>query len=71
VSVNELRLNGQCPAPAVQADKVAGEHRERMQKEDLESKFKSPDDPLRLVFGHFWLIRLAIPRVQLQGGNLC
>jgi hypothetical protein len=25
-------------------------HRERMQKEDLESKFKDPDDPLRLVF---------------------
>ncbi len=25
-------------------------HRERMQKEDLESKFKDPDDPLRLIF---------------------
>ena len=25
-------------------------HRERMMKEDLEAKFKNPDDPLRLVF---------------------
>ncbi|QOZ07310.1 type I restriction endonuclease subunit R [Bradyrhizobium sp. CCBAU 51765] len=37
-------------------------HRERMQKEDLESKFKSPDDPLRLVFVcAMWITGFDVP----------
>lgn len=37
-------------------------HRERMQKEDLDSKFKSPDDPLRLVFVcAMWITGFDVP----------
>jgi type I restriction enzyme R subunit len=37
-------------------------HRERMQKEDLESKFKNPDDPLRLVFVcAMWITGFDVP----------
>ena len=37
-------------------------HRERMQKEDLESKFKDPDDPLRLVFVcAMWITGFDVP----------
>jgi type I restriction enzyme R subunit len=37
-------------------------HRERMQKEDLETKFKSPDDPLRLVFVcAMWITGFDVP----------
>lgn len=37
-------------------------HRERMQKEDLESKFKDPDNPLRLVFVcAMWITGFDVP----------
>ena len=37
-------------------------HRERMLKEDLESKFKDPDDPLRLVFVcAMWITGFDVP----------
>src|SRR5439155_3274165 len=37
-------------------------HRERMQREDLESKFKDPDDPLRLVFAcAMWITGFDVP----------
>jgi type I restriction enzyme R subunit len=37
-------------------------HRERMQKEDLESKFKDPDDPFRLVFVcAMWITGFDVP----------
>jgi type I restriction enzyme R subunit len=37
-------------------------HRERMQKEDLENKFKDPDDPLRLVFVcAMWITGFDVP----------
>lgn len=37
-------------------------HRERMQREDLESKFKSSDDPLRLVFVcAMWITGFDVP----------
>jgi type I restriction enzyme R subunit len=37
-------------------------HRERMQKEDLESKFKDADDPLRLVFVcAMWITGFDVP----------
>lgn len=37
-------------------------HRERMQKEDLESKFKNPDDSLRLVFVcAMWITGFDVP----------
>lgn len=37
-------------------------HRERMQKEDLERKFKDPDDPLRLVFVcAMWITGFDVP----------
>src|SRR5215217_4015743 len=37
-------------------------HRERLQKEDLESKFKDPDDPLRLVFVcAMWITGFDVP----------
>jgi type I restriction enzyme R subunit len=37
-------------------------HRERMQKEDLETKFKNPDDPLRLVFVcAMWITGFNVP----------
>ena len=37
-------------------------HRERMQKEDLESKFKDPADPLRLVFVcAMWITGFDVP----------
>lgn len=37
-------------------------HRERMQKEDLESKFKDPNDPLRLVFVcAMWITGFDVP----------
>jgi type I restriction enzyme R subunit len=37
-------------------------HRERMQKEDLETKFKNPDDPLRLVFVcAMWITGFDVP----------
>src|SRR5277367_6654092 len=37
-------------------------HRERMLKEDLETKFKDPDDPLRLVFVcAMWITGFDVP----------
>jgi type I restriction enzyme, R subunit len=37
-------------------------HRERMQNEDLDSKFKDPDDPLRLVFVcAMWITGFDVP----------
>lgn len=37
-------------------------HRERMQKEDLESKFKNPEDPLRIVFVcAMWITGFDVP----------
>lgn len=37
-------------------------HRERMQKEDMEAKFKDPDDPLRLVFVcAMWITGFDVP----------
>jgi type I restriction enzyme R subunit len=37
-------------------------HRERMQREDLESKFKDPSDPLRLVFVcAMWITGFDVP----------
>jgi type I restriction enzyme R subunit len=37
-------------------------HRHRLQKEDLESKFKDPDDPLRLVFVcAMWITGFDVP----------
>lgn len=37
-------------------------HRERLQKEDLEAKFKDPDDPLRLVFVcAMWITGFDVP----------
>ncbi|WP_316186325.1 MULTISPECIES: type I restriction endonuclease subunit R [unclassified Bradyrhizobium] len=37
-------------------------HRERMQKENLEAKFKDPDDPLRLVFVcAMWITGFDVP----------
>jgi len=40
-------------------------HRERMVKEDLESKFKNPDDPFRLVFVcAMWLTGFDAPSVS-------
>lgn len=39
-------------------------HRERMQKEDLEAKFKDPDDPLRLVFVcAMWITGFDVPTI--------
>lgn len=39
-------------------------HRERMQREDLEAKFKDPDDPLRLVFVcAMWITGFDVPTV--------
>lgn len=40
-------------------------HRERMQKEDLEAKFKKADDPLRLVFVcAMWITGFDVPTVS-------
>jgi type I restriction enzyme R subunit len=40
-------------------------HRERTQKEDLEAKFKDPDDPLRLVFVcAMWITGFDVPTVS-------
>lgn len=37
-------------------------HRERLQQEDLEAKFKAPDDPLRLVFVcAMWITGFDVP----------
>ncbi len=37
-------------------------HRERMQREDLDAKFKDPDDPLRLVFVcAMWITGFDVP----------
>jgi type I restriction enzyme R subunit len=39
-------------------------HRERMQKEDLETKFKNKDDPLRLVFVcAMWITGFDVPSI--------
>src|SRR5690606_30917253 len=39
-------------------------HRERMQKEDLEAKFKDKDDPLRLVFlCAMWITGFDVPSI--------
>jgi type I restriction enzyme R subunit len=39
-------------------------HRERMQKQDLEAKFKDPDDPLRLVFVcAMWITGFDVPTI--------
>jgi type I restriction enzyme R subunit len=39
-------------------------HRERMQKEDLEAKFKDPEDPLRLVFVcAMWITGFDVPSI--------
>ena len=39
-------------------------HRARMQKEDLEAKFKDPDDPLRLVFlCAMWITGFDVPSI--------
>jgi len=39
-------------------------HRERMQKEDLETKFKDKDDPLRLVFVcAMWITGFDVPSI--------
>jgi type I restriction enzyme R subunit len=39
-------------------------HRERMQKEDLETKFKNADDPLRLVFVcAMWITGFDVPSI--------
>ena len=39
-------------------------HRERMQKEDLEQKFKNADDPLRLVFVcAMWITGFDVPSI--------
>ena len=39
-------------------------HRERMQKEDLEAKFKDPDGPLRLVFVcAMWITGFDVPTI--------
>lgn len=39
-------------------------HRERMQKEDLDAKFKDPDDPLRLVFVcAMWITGFDVPTI--------
>jgi type I restriction enzyme R subunit len=39
-------------------------HRERMQKEDLETKFKNPADPLRLVFVcAMWITGFDVPTI--------
>ena len=39
-------------------------HRERMQREDLEAKFKDPDDPLRLVFlCAMWITGFDVPSI--------
>ena len=39
-------------------------HRERMQKEDLEAKFKDADDPLRLVFVcAMWITGFDVPSI--------
>lgn len=39
-------------------------HRERMQKEDLEAKFKDKDDPLRLVFVcAMWITGFDVPTI--------
>jgi type I restriction enzyme R subunit len=39
-------------------------HRERMQKEDLESKFKDPNEPLRLVFVcAMWITGFDVPSI--------
>ena len=40
-------------------------HRERMMKEDLEAKFKNPDDPLRLVFVcAMWITGFDVPSIS-------
>lgn len=40
-------------------------HRERMQREDLEAKFKDPDDPLRLVFVcAMWITGFDVPTIS-------
>ena len=37
-------------------------HRKRMVKEDLETKFKNPDDPLRIVFVcAMWITGFDVP----------
>jgi type I restriction enzyme R subunit len=39
-------------------------HRERMQREDLETKFKDPNDPLRLVFVcAMWITGFDVPTI--------
>jgi type I restriction enzyme R subunit len=39
-------------------------HRQRMQAEDLEAKFKNPDDPLRLVFVcAMWITGFDVPSI--------
>lgn len=39
-------------------------HRERMQREDIEAKFKDPDDPLRLVFVcAMWITGFDVPTI--------
>lgn len=39
-------------------------HRERMQREDLEAKFKDPNDPLRLVFVcAMWITGFDVPTI--------
>lgn len=39
-------------------------HRERVQREDLEAKFKDPDDPLRLVFVcAMWITGFDVPTI--------
>lgn len=39
-------------------------HRERMQRDDLEAKFKDPDDPLRLVFVcAMWITGFDVPTI--------
>lgn len=39
-------------------------HRERMQRENLEAKFKDPDDPLRLVFVcAMWITGFDVPSI--------
>jgi len=39
-------------------------HRERMQKEDLEAKFKDPNDPLRMVFVcAMWITGFDVPSI--------
>ena len=40
-------------------------HRERMMREDLETKFKNPTDPLRLVFVcAMWITGFDVPSIS-------